>query len=150
MRAELATTNEKPNRLYGAIESGIVDLDAQLRERVEALKAERDLAQASLDRIAVQANTRAMITADRLTAFSQLIREKLDNGGTQARKAFLQSVISQIEVDDDKVRIIGDKATLAAVIAGHQTGEGQVRGFVRRWRAGQNKTANTYLIEIPI
>jgi site-specific DNA recombinase len=78
-----------------AIEGGIVDLDAQLRERVDALKAERDLAQASLDRIAVQANTRAMITADRLTAFSQLIREKLDNGDTQARKAFLQSVISQ-------------------------------------------------------
>ena len=48
------------------------------------------------------------------------MREKLDTGDTQARKAFLQSVISEIEVDDDKVKIIGDKATLAAVIAGHQ------------------------------
>jgi site-specific DNA recombinase len=141
LRAELATTNEKLNRLYRAIESGIVDLDAQLRERVDALKAERDLAQASLDRIAVQANTRAMITADRLTAFSQLIREKLDNGDTQARKAFLQSVISQIEVDDGKIRIIGEKATLAAVIAGHQTTQGQVRGFVRRWRARRDSNS---------
>ena len=57
------------------------------------------------------------------------MREKLDTGDTQARKAYLQSVISEIEVDDNKVRIIGDKATLAAVIAGRQTGEGRVRGF---------------------
>jgi site-specific DNA recombinase len=148
--AELAVTNEKLNRLYRAIEDGIVDLDAQLKERVNALKTQHDLAQASLDRIAAQANTRAMITPDRLAAFSQLMREKLDTGDTQARKAYLQSVISQIEVDDDKVRIIGDKATLAAVIAGRQTGEGRVRGFVRKWRARQNKTANTYLIEIPL
>jgi site-specific DNA recombinase len=132
---ELAVTNEKLNRLYRAIEDGIVDLDAQLKERVNALKTQHDLAQASLDRIAAQANTRAMITPDRLAAFSQLMREKLDTGDTQARKAYLQSVISQIEVDDDKVRIIGDKATLAAVIAGRQTGEGRVRGFVRKWRA---------------
>ena len=138
LAAELAATNEKLNRLYRAIEDGIVDLDAQLKERVNALKTQRDLAQASLDRIAVQANTRAMVTPDRLAAFSQLMREKLDTGDTQARKAFLQSVISQIEVDDDKVRIIGDKATLAAVIAGRQTGEARVRGFVRKWRASQS------------
>jgi site-specific DNA recombinase len=54
--AELAATNEKLNRLYRAIEDGIVDLDAQLKERIDALKMQRDLAQASLDRIAVQAN----------------------------------------------------------------------------------------------
>jgi site-specific DNA recombinase len=138
---ELAVTNEKLNRLYRAIEDGIVDLDAQLKERVNALKTQHDLAQASLDRIAAQANTRAMITPDRLAAFSQLMREKLDTGDTQARKAYLQSVISQIEVDDDKVRIIGDKATLAAVIAGRQTGEGRVRGFVRKWRARRDSNS---------
>jgi hypothetical protein len=43
--------------------------------------------------------------------------------GDQSRRAFLRSVISQIEIDDDKVKIIGDKATLAAVVAG-ATGTG--------------------------
>jgi site-specific DNA recombinase len=47
----------------------------------------------------------------------------------------LRSVISQIEVDDDRIRIIGDKATLAAVIAGRQTQQANVHGFVRKWRA---------------
>jgi hypothetical protein len=63
------------------------------------------------------------------------MQEKLDTGDTQTRKAYLKSVISQIEVDDDKVRIIGDKATLAAVIAGRQNQTAQVRGFVRKWPA---------------
>jgi site-specific DNA recombinase len=139
--AELARVNEKLNRLYRAIEDGIVDLDADLKERVDILKRERDLAQASLNRVAVQVNARAMVTPDRLAAFSQLIRERLDSGDTQARKAFLRSVISQIEVHDDKVRIIGEKATLAAVIAGRQTGETQVRGFVRKWRARRDSNS---------
>jgi site-specific DNA recombinase len=141
LMSELAATNERLNRLYRAIENGIVDLDSQLKERVEALKTQRDLAQASLDRIAAQANTRAMITPDRLAAFSQLMRDKLATGDPQARKAYLQSVISQIEVDDEKVRIIGDKAILAGVIAGRQTGEGRVRGFVRNWRARRDSNS---------
>ncbi len=141
LTAEFAAANERLNRLYRAIEDGIVDIDTQLKERVDALKAQRDLAQASLDRITVQADTRAMITPDRLASFSRLLREKLDGGDTQARKAFLQSVISQIEVDDHKVRIIGDKATLAAVIAGRQSGQGQVRGFVRKWRARRDSNS---------
>jgi site-specific DNA recombinase len=141
LAGELAVRNEKLNRLYRAIEDGIVDLDAQLKERVEELKAQRNLAKASLDRIAIQANTHAMIAPDRLAAFSQLMRDKLDAGNIQARKAFLQSVISQIEVGDDMVRIIGDKATLAAVIAGRQAGEGQVHGFVRNWRARRDSNS---------
>jgi hypothetical protein len=44
-------------------------------------------------------------------------------------------VISAVEVDDDVVRIIGEKASLANVIAGRQTGFQNVRGFVRKWRA---------------
>jgi site-specific DNA recombinase len=141
LAVELARINEKLNRLYRAIEDGIVDLDAHLKERVDALKSGRDLAQASLDRVVIQGNARAMITPDRLAAFSQLMREKLDTGDAQARKDFLRSVISQIEVDDDKIRIVGDKATLAAVIAGRQTGEAQVRGFVRKWRARRDSNS---------
>jgi site-specific DNA recombinase len=91
-----------------------------------------------------------VITPDRLEAFSRLLRDKLESGDIQARKDYLRSVISQIEVDDAKIRIIGDKATLAAVIAGRQAQGANVRGFVRKWRAGQNKNANTYLIEISL
>jgi hypothetical protein len=62
------------------------------------------------------------------------MQEKLDSGDIQARKAYLRSVISAIEVDDDVIRTIGEKASLANVIAGRQGGFGNVRGFIREWR----------------
>jgi hypothetical protein len=45
------------------------------------------------------------------------------------------SVLSCIEVDDQKIRIIGEKAALADVISGRLTQAANVRGFIRKWRA---------------
>jgi site-specific DNA recombinase len=134
LKAELAQKDEKLGRLYRAIEDGIIEIDDQLKDRIKALKAERDLAQASLDRIAEQLSSRTAITPERVAAFTDLMRDKIDNGDVQAKKAYLRAVISEIRVDDDKISIIGDKATLAAVIAGQNTANANVSGFVRKWR----------------
>jgi site-specific DNA recombinase len=141
LKAELTSKEEKLKRLYRAIEDGLVDLDVYLKERIQTIKTERDIAQASLDRIAVQTREQAAITPERLEAFSRLMREKLETGDIQARRDYLRSVISQIEVDDDKIRIIGDKTTLAAVVAGRQTQGTNVRGFVRKWRARRDSNS---------
>ena len=141
LEGEVVQKKEQLARLYRAIEEGVVDIDADLKERIQILKAQRDIAQASLDRIATQARNQAEITPERLEAFSTLMRDKLDNGDIQARKAYLRSVISAIEVDDDVVRIIGEKASLANVIAGRQVGFGNVRGFVREWRARRDSNS---------
>jgi site-specific DNA recombinase len=141
LETEVATKNDKLNRLYRAIEDGIVELDNNLKERIRTLKTERDIAQTSLDRIAIQARAGASIDPDRLNAFSSLMCEKLDTGDTQARKSYLRSVISHVEVDDDKIRIIGDKAVLAAVVAGRQAQTTNVRGFVRNWRARRDSNS---------
>ena len=141
LKTELAAKEEKLRRLYRALEDGLVDADVYLKERIQTLKTERDIAQASLDRIAVQLNRRATITPARLEAFARVMRDKMETGEIQARRAYLRAVISQIEVDDDKVRIIGDKATLAAVISGQQTDGTNVRGFVRKWRARRDSNS---------
>jgi site-specific DNA recombinase len=149
LETELAGTKQKLARLYRAIEDGVVDLDADLKARVQALKNERDIAQASLDRISEQSHNRAKITPERIEAFATLMREKLDAGDTQARKAYLRSVISLVEVDDGKVRIIGDKATLATVIAGGQAGLGNVPDTIRTCdlclRRGLDPNYKTYI-----
>ena len=132
MKADLTQKDEKLGRLYRAIEDGIVELDDQLKDRIKALKAGRDLAQASLDRIAQQFESRTAITPERVIAFTNLMRDKIDNGDVQARKSYLRAVISEIRVDDDKISIIGDKTTLAAVIAGQNTPDTNVSGFVRK------------------
>ena len=134
LEADLGHKKDRLSRLYRAIEDGVVEMDADLRDRIQALKAERDLAQATLDRIKSQVEAKAGVTPERIEAFSKLMREKLDEGDIQARKAYLRSVVSRIEVDDQCVRLIGEKADLADVIAGRQTGAGNVRGFVRSWR----------------
>jgi site-specific DNA recombinase len=135
LKSEVAAKDEKLKRLYRALGDGLVDLDVHLKDRIQTLKTERNIAQASLDRIAVQLNTRATITPVRLEAFARLMRDKLETCDVQARRAYLRSVISLIEIDNDKVRIIGDKAILAAVITGRQPPGTNVRGFVRNWRA---------------
>jgi len=141
LEAELVIKNDKLKRLYRAIEDGFVELDNELKERVRTLRTERDIAQTSLDRMAIQARASATINPDRLNAFSSLMCEKLDTGDTKARKSYLRSVISHVEVDDGKIRIIADKAALAAVIAGRQAQTTNVRGFVRNWRARRDSNS---------
>jgi site-specific DNA recombinase len=138
LERELSGKEEKLTRLYCAIENGIVDLDAQLKDRIATIKTERDIVRTSLDRLTARVRASSAITPDRLEAFAKAIGEKLASGDVHARKAYLRSVISHIEVDDDKVRIVGDKATLAAAIAGRQIQSGNVRGFVRKWRTGRD------------
>jgi site-specific DNA recombinase len=140
LEAELSQAKDKLARLYRAIEEGVVDLDADLKERTQTLKNARDLSQATLDRLAAQARSGAEVTPERVDAFAKLMREKLERGDAQARKTYLRSVISCIEVDDQKIRIIGEKAALADVIAGRQTQAANVRGFIRKWRAREDSS----------
>jgi site-specific DNA recombinase len=151
LEGEMANRDGCLKRLYRAIEEGIVDLDGDLKERIQALKQEREVAQSALDRIAAQAHSSAAITPARLEAFSKLMREKLDTADVRARQAYLRSGVAQVEVGDGKVWVHSDKTALAsAATAGAHTEAPRVRGFVRNWRASWNKTTNSHVIEIPI
>src|SRR5262245_39567786 len=61
LEAELVQKDEKLKRLYRAIEDGIVELDTELKDRIQTLKTEREIAQASLDRIRIQNASRVAI-----------------------------------------------------------------------------------------
>ena len=134
LEAQVAQARDKLARLYRAIEEGVVELDDDLKARITALKDERDIALAALDRIDQQAAATHNLSPDRIEAFADLMRQKLDQGDVQARRDYLRSVIANIEVDDDRIRITGDKAALADVIAGRSANAANVSGFVRKWR----------------
>ncbi len=138
LQREVADCDDRLRRLYRSIEDGIVDLDDILRERTAALKSERERAKAALDRVRAQCGTVTTIDSTKIDTFARLMNEKLDTGDTNARKAYIRSIIDAIEVDDSAIRIIGSKDVLQAVIAGKQTANGNVRGFVRKWRAGRD------------
>jgi len=62
----------------------------------------------------------------------------------------IRSIIDAVEVDDKAIRMIGSKDMLQAAIAGKQIENGNVRGVVGKWRAIQNRTTNSYVIEITV
>ena len=83
-------------------------------------------------------------------SFSRFMRENVSTGAIPFRKAYIQSVVDRIEVDDGVVHIVDDKARLKQAVAGCVMASGGVRRRVPKWRATQDKTENTYVIEIAI
>jgi site-specific DNA recombinase len=71
------------------------------------------------------------------------MRERITEGETTFRKAYLRSIVDAIEVDDKVIRIHGSNASLEqAVIAGEQIGKG-VRSFVRKRRARRDSNSRS-------
>ncbi len=141
LRHQLTETEERLKRLYRSIEDGVVELDDILRERTATLKSEHERARAALDRARSQCGAEISINADKIDSFSRLMTEKLDHGDVNSKKAYIRAVVSAIEVDDTTIRIIGSKDMLQAVIAGKQTTNENVRGFVRKWRARRDSNS---------
>jgi len=68
------------------------------------------------------------------------------NGDTPFRRAYIRSVIDQVEVDDDEIRIIGRKTVLERLVMGSGAALAGVPSFVRKWRAGRDETGHHYII----
>ena len=80
-----------------------------------------------------------------------LLRDKLYHGLLELRQAYARLVMDEVTVSDEEIRISGSKAVLARCAAAEEIpSTPAVLSFVREWRAIQDKTANTYVIEIPI
>jgi hypothetical protein len=76
------------------------------------------------------------------------MRESFHSGSIPFLKAYLQSLVDVIEVDDTQIQIKGSKDVLErAVLAGRNLA---IPGsqMSNKWRAIQNKTTNSYVIEI--
>ena len=70
-------------------------------------------------------------------------------GGRDAHKGFPFN-LKFSKAFNHKISIYGDKATLAAAIAGQNAVNANFNGFFCKWRATQDKTENTYVIEIAL
>ncbi len=118
LRAKISDVESRLGRLYAAIESGLADLNDQtLKDRVAAVKTERDLAQIAYDRAVAETNPRARITDEKIAAFVETMRSNVLTGDTPFRRAYIRSVIDQVEVDDDEIRIWGRKGVLERLVA---------------------------------
>ncbi len=134
LQTEVTDAEEKLKRLYKMVEDGVTDLDDILKDRLASLKFDRDRAKTALDRIKSHNAAPTAFDSEAIERFGRAMRENITSGDIPFRKAYIQSVVDRIEVDDGVVRIIGDKSTLEQVIAGKAVASGGVRRCVPKWR----------------
>ena len=136
LRSELAAAEEKLRRLYRLVENGEDEPDDLLKERLSALRAERDLAKAALGRIREDGPGPSEIRPELIERFGRLMRDNVTSGEIPFRKAWLQAIVDRVEVGSDVVRIVGDKENLETALTGAGgTVVPGVRSSVRKWRA---------------
>ena len=150
VRCRQTDADEKLKRLYRLVEDGLTDLDEVLQDRLNALKADRDRAKAALERAKEQAGSYIEIDPALIERFGRTMRENFSTGSVPFRKAYLQSLIDVIEVDDHQIRIKGSKDLLEKAVLASQSGQAWCSQMSTKWRASQNKTANMYVIEVSI
>jgi site-specific DNA recombinase len=139
LQNKLTDAEGRLSRLYQAIENGIADFsDPTLKERVAALKAERDQSKGALDRAFAELRPETRITEEKINAFANLMRENVANGPIPFRRAYLRAVIDEVEVDDTEIRIHGRKSVLERMVMGGGISPAGVPSFVRKWRTRQD------------
>lgn len=138
LQRESDAAEEKLKRLYRMVEDGIAELDGLLKERVATLKADRDRAKEALSRARCGIEAKGRVSREAAQRFGELMRQRLLEGDTPARKAWIGAIIDRIDVDDGVIRITGRKDVLEhAVASGGQITPG-VRTCVPKWRAGKD------------
>src|SRR5437764_666527 len=89
LEKEAHGASERLRRLYELVEEGVTAMDDVLKDRITALKAERDRAQAALDRAKSGLRPAVDIRPIVVERFGQIMHEKLTNGEVPLRKAYL-------------------------------------------------------------
>jgi hypothetical protein len=119
-----------------------------LTDRLNALTAERDRTKSALERAKSAGGQPILIDPALLERFGRNMRDYFTSGSIPFRKAYQQSLIDVIEVDDDQIRIKGGGTCSNASSSPKDTPIPEGSQMSTKWRAIQNKIANSYIIEI--
>jgi site-specific DNA recombinase len=135
LQREMIDAEDKLKRLYRLVEDGLTDLDEVLKDRLNTLKTDRNRAKAALGRAKEHSASPIQIDPALIERFGRTMRENFSTGSVPFRKAYLQSLIDVIEVDDHHVRIKGSKDLLERAVLASQNGQGWCSQTSTRWRA---------------
>jgi site-specific DNA recombinase len=141
LQREVTDAEDKLKRLYRLVEDGITDLDDVLKDRLNNLKAERDRAMAALEAAKYQIAPGIRIDPALIERFGRSMREKFTIGSVPFRKAYLQSLIDTVEVDDLHIRIRGSKEVLERAVLAEQTASEPGSQMSTRWRARRDSNS---------
>ena len=143
LEREAHEANERLRRLYKLVENGVADMDDLLKDRITALKADRDASRAALDRAKCGTRPAVNISSLVIEEFGRTMRDKFTRGEIPFRKAYLGAIVDRVEVDDREIRIVGRKDVLEQAVLGNGGFVPRVRSFVRKWRTGQDSKSRS-------
>ena len=147
LNRRITETDQRLNRLYDAIESGVAALDdSALKERIAGLKALRDQATADAERIQATLDSAGnqAITPDMIETFSSAARAGLRLEGGGYRRDHLRAFAQRVEVADTEVRITGSKSELLRTLVAASSVKSAafgVRSSVLKWRARRDSNS---------
>lgn len=95
--------DDKLKRLYKLIEDGVTEVDDGPQSCLNVLKADQDRSRPPSNRAKSHSSNTIQIDPALLEQFGHTMRENLASGSIPFRKAYLQSLISEVEVDDTAV-----------------------------------------------
>ena len=101
--------------------------------------AKRDLVKATLERASSSIANHVDIDAAAVETFVSGLREQLSFGDTAARKKWLASIVDQIIVTKDKIRVIGRNDNFEKALKNKGNGQTPVRSSVQEWCPGRNR-----------
>jgi site-specific DNA recombinase len=124
-----------PVTLYRLVEEGLADVDDVLKDRLNMLKADRERAKSAFERAKSHQGLQVRIDPALIEEFGRDMRGTLTSGSMAFRKAYLQSLIDVIEVDDNVIRIKGDKDLLEKAVLARKSGGNPGSQMNTRWRS---------------
>ena len=105
------------------------------------LKVDRDRAKAALERAKEHSAPQAHIDPALIERFGRTLCENFRNGSVPFRKAYLQSLIDVVEIDDRQIRIKGRKELLEKAVLASQSGQSECSQTSTRWRARRDSNS---------
>ena len=141
LQREMADADDRLKRLYRLIEDGVTESDEILKDRLNELKVDRDRAKAALERAKEQSAPQAHIDPALIERFGRTLCENFRNGSVPFRKAYLQSLIDVIEIDDRRIRIKGRKELLEKAVLASRNGQSWCSQTSTRWRARRDSNS---------
>ena len=140
LQTEMKGIETKRNRLYEAVEAGVLPLDGDLTDRVQKLKARRQEVLIEMGRIRqrqdIPLNT---LSPKHIEAFSKSLRNKLFNQSARFGKGYLRLLVDEVRINGNEAVMKGSHAAMANALMGTKTGpHGRVPRFVPEWLPGQD------------
>ena len=138
LNKELNSLQIASDRLYEAVEKGLLPMDSTLQDRAHKIQVRR---QALLVEIAQLKHQGTMplstLRPNQIILFSNALKDRLLNNKAGFAKDYLKLLVEEIRAEGKEVRMRGSFAALAQAVTQTNKGiHGRVPSFVPKWLPG--------------